>query len=49
MPRTGNLRQSYKWISFTPFLERKNEGIKTVVTQNFRNLRVASLNVLAII
>ena len=48
MPKTGNLRQSYKWVNFTRFLGRKNRGIKIVVTQKFCNLRVISLNVLVI-
>ena len=30
MPKTGNLRQSYKWINFTQFLGRKNRGITIV-------------------
>ena len=40
MTRTDNLRKSYKWINFTQFLDRKNGGIKIVVTQKFCNLRV---------
>ena len=35
MPRTGNLKQSYKVINFTQFLGRENGGIKIVVMQNF--------------
>ena len=30
MPKTGNLRQSYKWINFNQFLGRKNRGITIV-------------------
>ena len=48
MPSTGNLRQSYKWINFTQFLDRKNSGIKIVVAQKLCNLRVTSLIVLAL-
>ena len=49
MARTGNLRQSHKWINFSQFLARKNGDIKIVVMQKFGNLSVISLNVLVII
>ena len=49
MPRTGNLRQSCKWISYTQFLGRKNGDIKIVVTEKFCYLIEISLNVLVII
>ena len=49
MPRTHNLRQSYKWINFTQFLDRKTGDIKIVATQKFCSLIVISLNVLVII
>ena len=49
MPRTSNLRESYKWINFTQLLGRKNGGIKIVITQKFCNLIVISLNVFVII
>ena len=49
IPKTGNLRQSYKWINFTKFLGRKNRGIIIAVTQKICNLRVIPLNMLVII
>ena len=37
MPKTGNFRETYNWINFTQFLDRKNGGIIIVVTHKFYN------------